>query len=145
MAKILGRLVKSAKSARAILTVPSIVSVSQSLLAMRNFQNLRVTRVVVVEGKESFTVSTIDFSPQSSGEKRERKLDREWGENKNGAADDRSRLTLTTSSETPDAIDLASLMVASSPMTLSSMVSQHKEAYTFSGKRTREGEKAFFE
>jgi hypothetical protein len=31
---------------------------------------------------------------------------------------------LTTSSETPDAIDLASLMVASSPMTLSSMVSQ---------------------
>lgn len=64
-------------------------------------------------------------------------------ENKNGAADDRSRLTLTTSSATPDAIDLASLMVASSPMTLSSMVSQQKEAYTFSGKRTREGEKAF--
>jgi len=72
VAKILGRLVKSAKSARAILTVPSIVSVSQSLLAMRDFQNLRVTRVVVVEGKESFSVSTIDFSLRSRVGKRGR-------------------------------------------------------------------------
>ena len=126
MAKILGRLVKSAKSARAILTVPSIVSVSQSLLAMRDFQNLRVTRVVVVEGKESFSVSTIDFSPRSRVGKigRENRSRMGGEQKKNGAADDRSRLTLTTSSETPDAIDLASLMVASSPMTLCSMVSQ---------------------
>lgn len=86
MAKILGRLVKSAKSARAILTVPSIVSVSQSLLAMSDFQNLRVTRVVVVEGKESFTVSTIDFSPQSSGEKRERKQIENGGRTKTKTA-----------------------------------------------------------
>ncbi len=83
MAKILGRLVKSAKSARAILTVPSIVSVSQSLLAMSDFQNLRVTRVVVVEGKESFTVSTIDFSPAVEwGKEGEKTRSRMGGEQK---------------------------------------------------------------
>lgn len=77
------------------------------------------------EKKVSVSVLLISALAVEWGKEGE-KTDREWGENKNknGAADDRSRLTLTTSSETPDAIDLASLMVASSPMTLSSMISQ---------------------
>ena len=75
------------------------------------------------EKKVSVSVLLISALAVEWGKEGE-KTDREFGEKKNGAADDRSRHTLTMSSETPDAIDLASLMVASFPMKLSSMVSQ---------------------